>query len=96
MVQFYHGVRVCAWSVLVNIGGCIFMEEAEDDSELGPLCREHSFKKKSHVAKDSFPSWILDLLCFVFMKIFSTPSLIEKRQKKAPLEGIRTNGFKQI
>lgn len=38
----------------------VFMEEIKDDSELGPLCRELPLKKKkkSHVAKDSFPSWI--------------------------------------
>lgn len=34
------------------------------------------------------------LLYFLFMEVLSSSSLLEKRQKKAPLEATRANGFK--
>lgn len=75
----------------------VFMEETKDDSELGPLCRELPFKKKKKVMLQRTVFLLgSPLLLFVFMMVLSTPSLLENRQKKAPVEEIRTNGFKQI
>lgn len=74
----------------------VFMEETKDDSELGPLCRELPLKKKKVMLQRTVFLLGSPLLLFVFMMVLSTPSLLENRQKKAPVEEIRTNGFKQI
>lgn len=80
--------------VLLLILVALFMEEAEDDSGLRPLCKEHSFLK-SHVARNRFPSWVTSFV-FCLHGGFLLPLAPREKAKENPTwsnQGKRLQAF---